>query len=772
MEQWLADNSLLVTFTGVWIVLFGIHYWWYRRMKFPRAPWLLWLLAAALLFYGGKQARLQGAREREHVQRLTEDFARLYGSEMEEAGHWRLPNNVAANDPLYLALIEKEKTWEKLDPDVADIYTIRKRPDGTNIFIVDSETDYNHNGKYDGEREQRTDVGEVYDKFDQGLEDALKGTANFDLVPITDRWGTWISAYVPMHDPSGRLDGILGVDFDANQFAKSIADAQLRALWMLAVVLLVLLGSSTLNAVLRAQITERRKSEEALRLLGTAVEQSGESIVITDAQLELPGPKIIFVNPAFTNMTGYTSAEALGKTPRILQGPKTDPAVKQRLRETLQRGEPFHGESINYRKDHKEFHIEWHIAPIRNLKGVITHFIAVQRDITERKRFEQQLIQSQKLETVGKLAGGVAHEFNNIMMAIMGHADLMLHELPPDSPLATNANVIRKAAKRVASLTRQLLAYGRRQFLRPQKLNLNEIVASMEEIVRHLVGSNVDVAIMPDIDLHNVFADTGQIEEVITNVILNAQDAMPEGGKLTLETANVSFDEEGASRYSEVKPGNYAMLSITDTGKGMTPEIKARMFEPFYSTKYIGKGTGLGLATSYGIIKQSGGHILVYSEPGKGTTFRIYLPQMQQEEPQPRVQSAAAANSPRGTETILVVEDDPALLRLAASYLERLGYHVLTATDGVEALKLLEPPDRQPVHLMFTDIVMPRMDGVKLSEHVAKLYPAIKILFTSAYAEHALVHQGIVTPGMTLLEKPFSLSILATKVRKALDGKT
>jgi len=772
MEQWLADNSLLVTFAGIWIVLFGIHYGWYRRMKFPRAPWILWLLAVALLFYGGKQARLQGAREREHVQRLTEDFARLYGSEMEEAGHWRLPNNVAANDPLYLALIEKEKTWEKLDPDVADIYTIRKRPDGTNIFIVDSETDYNHNGKYDGEREQRTDVGEVYDKFDQGLEDALKGTANFDLVPITDRWGTWISAYVPMHDPSGRLDGILGVDFDANQFAKSIADAQLRALWMLAVVLLVLLGSSTLNAVLRAQITERRKSEEALRLLGTAVEQSGESIVITDAQLELPGPKIIFVNPAFTNMTGYTSAEALGKTPRILQGPKTDPAVKQRLRETLQRGEPFHGESINYRKDHKEFHIEWHIAPIRNLKGVITHFIAVQRDITERKRFEQQLIQSQKLETVGKLAGGVAHEFNNIMMAIMGHADLMLHELPPDSPLATNANVIRKAAKRVASLTRQLLAYGRRQFLRPQKLNLNEIVASMEEIVRHLVGSNVDVAIMPDIDLHNVFADTGQIEEVITNVILNAQDAMPEGGKLTLETANVSFDEEGASRYSEVKPGNYAMLSITDTGKGMTPEIKARMFEPFYSTKDIGKGTGLGLATSYGIIKQSGGHILVYSEPGKGTTFRIYLPQMQQEEPQPRVQSAAAANSPRGTETILVVEDDPALLRLAASYLERLGYHVLTATDGVEALKLLEPPDRQPVHLMFTDIVMPRMDGVKLSEHVAKLYPAIKILFTSAYAEHALVHQGIVTPGMTLLEKPFSLSILATKVRKALDGKT
>jgi CheY-like chemotaxis protein len=345
----------------------------------------------------------------------------------------------------------------------------------------------------------------------------------------------------------------------------------------------------------------------------------------------------------------------------------------------------------------------------------------------------------------------------------------MLQDAPPESFHAASTKVIRQAAKRAATLTRQLLAYGRRQFLRPEKLNLNEIVKGMEDIVRHLVGSNVDVSVVSANNVYDVFADAGQIEEVITNVILNAQDAMPNGGKLTLETANIAFDPESAGRYPEVKPGNYAMLSITDTGKGMTPEIKARMFEPFFSTKEVGKGTGLGLATAYGIIKQSGGHILVYSEPGQGTTFRIYLPQME-EKSQTRVQSGPAPNPPKGSESILVVEDDPALLEMNTKYLERLGYRVFSASDGVEAMKILETPGREPIHLLFTDIVMPKMDGVKLSERVAQSYPAIKILFTSAYAEHALIHQGIVTPGMTLLEKPFGLSILARKVRDALDA--
>lgn len=770
MPDWLPDNSLILLFANLWIVGFGVHYWWLRRMKLPRAPWIAWLLAAALLAYSGYQAKRAGNRERGHIQNLAEDFARLYGSEMEEAGHWKLPNDAPANDPLYLSLIEKEKNWEKLDPDVCDIYTIRKLPNGTNIFIVDSETDYNRNGKYDEEREQRTPIGEVFDNFDAGLEAALKGEANFDFIPITDRWGTWLSAYVPMHDPSGRLDGVLGVDFDVNQFQKAITDAQLQVLWMASVLLAMLLGASTLNATLRAQIAERKRTEESLRLLGSAVEQSKESIVITDAQLNLPGPKIVFVNPAFTAMTGYTAEEILGKTPRILQGPRTDMAVQQRLRETLARGEAFHGENINYRKNKTEFYTEWHIAPIRSSKGITTHFVAIQRDISERKRLEQQLIQSQKLETVGRLAGGIAHDFNNIMTAIIGHADLMLHDLPKGNPLSMNVSVIRKAAYRATALTRQLLAYGRRQFLRPEILNLNQVITLMDDMIRHLAGTKMDVRIVPAQDLCTVFADAGQIEDVITNIILNAQDAMPQGGKLTIETANVLFDEEIAARYPELKPGNYAMLAITDTGKGMTPDVKSRVFEPFFSTKDTNQGIGLGLATSYGIIKQSGGHITAYSEPNQGTTMRIYLPRISGETqaPAPLINSSVP---PRGTETILVVEDDPTLLEMAATVLTRLGYRVLTAINGVEALKLLETPGRQPVDLLFTDIVMPKMDGIKLSERILATYPTIKILFASAYAEQALKHQGLVIPGMTLLEKPFTLSALANKIRQSIDAK-
>jgi len=769
MEDLTGRNSLLLIFGALWILAFAGHYWWLRKNRFSRPPWILWLIALGLLIYGELEAKRAGDQQHENVQHLTEDFARLYGSEMEESGHWKLPNDAPANDPLFLTLIEKEKMWEKLNPDVADIYTLRKLPDGTNIFIVDSETDYDRNGKYEGEREQRTDIGEVYDKFDQGLEDALAGKANFDLVPVTDRWGTWISAFVPMYNPSGKLDGVLGVDFDAIKFERAIANSQLRVLAIVAVLLLILLASSVLNTILRAQIEERRKTEEKLRLLGSAVEQSQEAILVTDAQLDQPGPKIIFVNPAFTKMTGYTREEALGKTPRILQGPRTDKAATQNLRETLARGEPAHGETVNYRKDQTEFDVEWDIAPIRNSKQVITHFVAIQRDISQRKRIEQQLIQSQKLETVGKLAGGVAHEFNNIMMAIIGHADLMLSNIPENNALATNAKVIRQAAERASILTRQLRAYAGRQFLRPQSLDLNDVISEMEILIGHLVGVEINVSIVPAADLCNVLADPGQISEVITNIVLNAKDAMPTGGKLTIETGNMSFDQETASRYPGLKPGNYASLSITDTGVGMKPEVQARMFEPFFTTKGVGKGTGLGLATAYGIIKQSGGHILVYSEIGKGTTFRIYLPELQKD-PRQKVQPTQPSSAPSGSEIILVVEDDDTVREMTIKFLQQLGYNVLSATNGEEALKILEAPGRQSVDLLFTDIVMPVMDGMELSRRVAKSYPGMKILFASAYAENALIHQGVVEPGMTLLEKPFSLSTLAQKVRKALES--
>lgn len=390
------------------------------------------------------------------------------------------------------------------------------------------------------------------------------------------------------------------------------------------------------------------------------------------------------------------------------------------------------------------------------------------RDITEPKRLEAQLFQSQKMDTVGKLAGGIAHEFNSILTAIIGQSELLLFDLPAGSPLAESATEISKSAGRAANLTRQLLAYGRRQFLQPEILDLNQLVVGMEGIFHLLLGGDADIQVIPAPGLQAVKADAGQIEQVIVNLVINAREAMSKGGKLTLETANVSFDPESVSRYPELKPGDYVMLAITDTGKGMSVEVKAHMFEPFFSTKEVGQGTGLGLSTCYGIIKQSGGHISVYSEPGRGTTFKIYLPQAESQ-PKTPARPSASPDLPRGTETILLVEDDPALREMATTLLRRLGYTVLAAANGIDALNLRQQPDTGQVDLLFTDVVMPHMSGKELSERVQALYPHTRILFTSAYTENAIAHQGVLNKGVALLQKPFTPSALARKLREVLD---
>jgi PAS domain S-box-containing protein len=522
------------------------------------------------------------------------------------------------------------------------------------------------------------------------------------------------------------------------------------------------------NQFLQNEVTERKQAEEELRLLNSAVEQSKESILITDAELDLPGPKIIFVNPAFTQMTGYTAQEAIGKTPRILQGRRTDKTVLSRLRRNLEHGEAFAGEAINYRKDGKEFDLEWQIAPLRNAGGKITHFVAIQHDITERKRLEAQLFQSQKMETVGKLAGGIAHEFNSILTAIIGQSELLLADLPQENPLAKNAAEIRKAAERASVLTRQLLAYGRKQILQPENLDLNAVVTGMESVLLHLMGRSVEVRFNPAAGLKSVKADAGQIEQVIVNIAMNAVEAMPNGGKLMLETANVTLDANYVGSFPELKAGEYVMLAIGDTGAGMSEAIKARIFEPFFTTKGVGKGTGLGLATCHGIVKQSGGHIAVYSELGRGTTFKIYLPPAGSEI-KPPAPPKASPDLSRGTETILLVEDDPSLREMAGGLLERLGYTVFTAANGVEAMTLVHQKDRGHIDLLFTDVVMPHMSGSELADRVHALHPQTKILFTSAYTESSIVHQGVLNKGVALLQKPFTPSALAQKLREVLD---
>jgi len=392
----------------------------------------------------------------------------------------------------------------------------------------------------------------------------------------------------------------------------------------------------------------------------------------------------------------------------------------------------------------------------------------------QRRQLEDQLFQSQKMETVGKLAGGVAHEFNSILTAIIGQSELLLGDLPAGSPLADSAAEISKAAGRAATLTRQLLAYGRKQVLLPEILDLNAVLAGMESTLRHLMGRGADLRLVPGAGLKAVRADAGQIEQVIMNLAINARDAMPNGGNLTLETANVSFDQARAGGDPGMKSGPYVLLAITDTGVGMSDAVKARLFEPFFTTKGVGQGTGLGLSTCCGIIKQSGGHISVTSELARGATFKIYLPQV---EPQAKVSAPRldAPGLPRGTETILLVENDPALREMASALLRRLGYQVVAAANGSEALTLNRERGQGHIDLVFTDAVMPPvsgqapMSGQELSQRARALHPDLKILFASAYTEPAALPPGPLNEGVTLLQKPFTPSALAHKLREALD---
>lgn len=396
---------------------------------------------------------------------------------------------------------------------------------------------------------------------------------------------------------------------------------------------------------------------------------------------------------------------------------------------------------------------------------------AIERKRVERalRLSEEQLQQSQKLEAIGILAGGIAHDFNNLLTAITGYSDLTLRRLPEEDPIHRNITEVKKAADRASSLTRQLLAFSRKQVLQPKVLNLNSVVSELEKMLRRLIGEDVQLSVALEPDLGSVKADPGQIEQVLMNLAVNARDAMPHGGKLTIETRNVYLDERYANQHLNVNVGPYVMLAVSDSGIGMDQTTRDHIFEPFFTTKAVGKGTGLGLSTVYGIVNQSGGNIWVYSELGHGTTFKIYLPRVD-EGPQEYTRSEETEDIPHGRETILLAEDEDLVRKLAREVLETLGYQVLEATNGGAALLLCERHTEQ-IHLLITDVVMPEMSGRELSDRLSLLRPDMKVLFMSGYTNNAIVHQGVLEEGAHFIQKPFSPDVLARKVRDVLDGR-
>jgi PAS domain S-box-containing protein len=479
------------------------------------------------------------------------------------------------------------------------------------------------------------------------------------------------------------------------------------------------------------------------------------------------------MNPAAEVALGWTQAELLGQEMHgVIHFQNADGTPRLAEDCPLRRG-PNSSDSINIgadfftRKDGSLFPVSYSSSPIITSGQLIGAVLAF-RDETERRTLARELRQSQRMEAVGLLAGGIAHDFNNLLTVINGYSELTLRKLQPTDALTLNVEEIRKAGKRAASLTRQLLAFSRKQVLQPKVLDLNAIISGLEGMLNRLIGEDIDLRTLLTPDLLRVNADPGQVEQVIMNLVVNARDAMPDGGKLTIETANVLLTEDYGRLHVAVKPGPYAMLAFSDEGSGMNDETKARLFEPFYTTKELGKGTGLGLSTVYGIVKQSMGNIWVYSEVGLGTTFKVYLPSIHDEvDDEQAIQTRSIVAL--GTETVLLVEDDEMVRAFARTTLEESGYKVLQAANGAEAVLICERHS-EPIHLLVTDVVMPGISGRVVADRLKTLRPQMPVLYMSGYTEDAIVHRGVLNSGVNFIAKPFGTAALTRKVRELLDA--
>jgi len=511
---------------------------------------------------------------------------------------------------------------------------------------------------------------------------------------------------------------------------------------------------------IKLDITERKRAEEIVRRQASLFDQTYDAVLVWDWK----GP-LTFWNRAAERLYGYSREEALGKSPQKLLGTRTEGDLDVLL-EALERDARWEGELEQVTRDGRRIRLESRMTLVR--ESGRAYVLAVNRDITERHLLEEQFRQSQKMEAVGRLAGGIAHDFNNILGVIIGYSDVLVARPELHEQLQNKVDEIRKAGLRAASLTRQLLAFSRRQVLEPRVVDPNAIVSDLSKMLRRLIGDDIKLITIAAPAVGRVRIDPGQIEQVLMNLAVNSRDAMPQGGVLTIETADVVLDGEYVRRHPVAVSGSYVMLAVSDTGAGMDAETQRHIFEPFYTTKEAVKGTGLGLATVYGIVKQSGGYIWVYSEVGKGTTFKIYLPRVE-EKAEPVKLSECEPQTLRGSETVLLVEDAESLRNVVRESLESHGYAVLAAANADHALQIAESYQGR-IHLLLTDVILPGKNGRALAEALTPLHPETKVLYMSGYTDDVIVHHGILKSGTAFLQKPFTLNALGSKVRAVLNS--
>jgi len=513
-------------------------------------------------------------------------------------------------------------------------------------------------------------------------------------------------------------------------------------------------------ATIFSDTTEIRRRERQMLTLATAIEQAAETIVITDRD-----GLIQYCNPAFERITGYTKEEAIGLNPKVLKSGKHSTEFYRDLWETISAGKVWNGRLTNKKKDGTLYEEDATISPIREPAGNIVGFVALKRDVTEQLKLEQRYFQSQKLESIGRLAGGVAHDFNNLLTVINGYSGLLLQRMHASDPMRPPVDAIKTAGERAASLTRQLLAFSRKQVIAPQVWNLNQTIVEAVPMLERLIGEDIELQTSLDENLGTVMADPSQMHQVIMNFVINARDAMPDGGRIEIATANVDSVADAGNSLPDVNPGPYVRMEVSDTGAGIDEETRQHIFEPFFTTKESGKGTGLGLSTIYGIVKQNNGWITVQSEVGKGTAFVIYLPRLTA--PAPSL-AAPVVSARKGGETILLVEDQAAVRSFTAAALREFGYRVLEAASGEDAITLEHAHSGQ-IHLLLTDVVLTGMNGKAVSERLVASRPELRVVFMSGYTSDVISVRGILDRNSAFLQKPFHLDDLARKVREALD---
>ncbi len=519
------------------------------------------------------------------------------------------------------------------------------------------------------------------------------------------------------------------------------------------------------TVALHAAQREQRSAEDSLRKLSRAVEQSADAVMITNRK-----GVVEYVNPAFEDLTGYDRGHICGKTPRLLKSGQQGREFYEELWQTILSGNVYRGILANRKKTGQVYYTEETITPVRDSRGEITHFISNGRDLTERMRLEAQLQQAQKMDAIGRLAGGVAHDFNNLLTIITSYSELALDAAPQNSPLWNKLQEILQAAHRAATLTRQLLAFSRKQPQALRVVELNTVIDGIAKTLPRLIGEDIKFTFLPGESAGRVRVDPVQIEQILMNLAANARDAMPQGGQLQIETSTAVFDEESMpSKPAVIPAGRYASITVSDDGEGIPAEHLPHIFEPFYTTKPSGAGTGLGLATVYGIVKQNNGFIWAYSELEMGSVFKIYLPWVPGQPEGDELAPTRPLPVARGSETILLVEDEAAVRNVTAEFLGMNGYRVLEAKDGAEAL---EVTGRQvaPIHLVVTDVVMPNMSGGQLANELLRLRPDAKILFVSGYAGQTVLDHKVFDLETNFLQKPYTLRQLSAKIRAALDS--